>query len=161
MPTSAAYLKTFPLSGAGQAASCPSDHAAHKLKISLLVVWPLRCMLLDKSHMANCLVLSPTSNISSVLFVFQVYGAVEFKHCQITRSECREFNLSGTKRNFGSLHELLSCYKDETVRSDSVVFQFSKCCPPKAKGNIPFLLFSLFSFGLKVGALTSDWDINR
>uniref|UniRef100_H3DDQ1 Tyrosine-protein kinase n=1 Tax=Tetraodon nigroviridis TaxID=99883 RepID=H3DDQ1_TETNG len=66
-------------------------------------------------------------------FPVEVYGTVEFKHCQITRSECGQFNLSGTKRNFSSLHELLSCYKNETVRSDSVVFQFSKCCPPKAK----------------------------
>uniref|UniRef100_A0A674PRY4 Tyrosine-protein kinase n=1 Tax=Takifugu rubripes TaxID=31033 RepID=A0A674PRY4_TAKRU len=57
----------------------------------------------------------------------------KFKHCQITRTDGGKFNLSGTKRNFSSLHELLGCYQNETVRSDSVVFQFSKCCPPKAK----------------------------
>uniref|UniRef100_A0A8C4I4M8 Tyrosine-protein kinase n=1 Tax=Dicentrarchus labrax TaxID=13489 RepID=A0A8C4I4M8_DICLA len=62
-----------------------------------------------------------------------VYDAVEYKHCQVTRSTSGEFNLSGTKRNFSSLQELLSCYQKETVRSDSVIFQFSKCCPPKAK----------------------------
>uniref|UniRef100_A0A8C9YKD0 non-specific protein-tyrosine kinase n=1 Tax=Sander lucioperca TaxID=283035 RepID=A0A8C9YKD0_SANLU len=62
-----------------------------------------------------------------------VYAAVEYKHCQITRSASGEFNLSGTKRNFSSLQELLSCYQKETVRSDSVLFQFSKCCPPKSK----------------------------
>uniref|UniRef100_A0A7N6AWS7 Tyrosine-protein kinase n=1 Tax=Anabas testudineus TaxID=64144 RepID=A0A7N6AWS7_ANATE len=44
-----------------------------------------------------------------------------------------EFNLSGTKRNFSSLQELLTCYQKETVRSDSVIFQFNKCCPPKSK----------------------------
>uniref|UniRef100_A0A8D3CP57 non-specific protein-tyrosine kinase n=1 Tax=Scophthalmus maximus TaxID=52904 RepID=A0A8D3CP57_SCOMX len=65
----------------------------------------------------------------------QVYDTIEYKHCQITRSASREFNLSGTKRNFSSLQELLSCYQKETVRSDSVIFQFSKCCPPKAKGK--------------------------
>uniref|UniRef100_A0AAX7TG15 Tyrosine-protein kinase n=1 Tax=Astatotilapia calliptera TaxID=8154 RepID=A0AAX7TG15_ASTCA len=58
---------------------------------------------------------------------------VEHKHCQITRSASGEFNLSGTKRNFSSLQELLSCYQKETVRSDSIIFQFSKCCPPKSK----------------------------
>uniref|UniRef100_A0A7N8WL13 Tyrosine-protein kinase n=1 Tax=Mastacembelus armatus TaxID=205130 RepID=A0A7N8WL13_9TELE len=46
-----------------------------------------------------------------------------------------EFNLSGTKRNFSSLQELLNCYQKETVRSDSIIFQFSKCCPPKSKGK--------------------------
>ncbi|KAF3851380.1 hypothetical protein F7725_013152 [Dissostichus mawsoni] len=66
-------------------------------------------------------------------FPVEVYDAVEYKHCQITRSDSREFNLSGTKRNFSSLQELLSCYQKETVRSDSVIFQFSKCCPPKSK----------------------------
>lgn len=72
------------------------------------------------------------------LCAFQVYDVVEFKHCQITRTDSGKFNLSGTKRNFGSVHELLGCYQNETVRSDSVVFQFSKCCPPKAKGNVRF-----------------------
>lgn len=104
----------------------------HRLLFGLL-----QCMLLDKFHMANrsCFIVY-IKYFKRPLCVLQVYGAVEFKHCQITRSECGEFNLSGTKRNFSSLHELLSCYKNETVRSDSVVFQFSKCCPPKAKGNI-------------------------
>uniref|UniRef100_A0A8D3DKD3 Tyrosine-protein kinase n=1 Tax=Scophthalmus maximus TaxID=52904 RepID=A0A8D3DKD3_SCOMX len=68
-------------------------------------------------------------------FPVEVYDTIEYKHCQITRSASREFNLSGTKRNFSSLQELLSCYQKETVRSDSVIFQFSKCCPPKAKGK--------------------------
>ncbi|XP_058492299.1 tyrosine-protein kinase JAK2 [Solea solea] len=66
-------------------------------------------------------------------FPVEVCGAVEHKHCQITRSASGEFNLSGAKRNFSSLQELLSCYQKETVRSDTVVFQFSRCCPPKAK----------------------------
>eukprot|EP00064_Thunnus_orientalis_P015834 superscaffoldBa00003015_g15894 len=60
-------------------------------------------------------------------FPVEVYDAVEYKHCQITRSASGEFNLSGTKRNFSSLQELLSCYQKETVRSDSIIFQFSKC----------------------------------
>uniref|UniRef100_A0A7N6AKU8 Tyrosine-protein kinase n=1 Tax=Anabas testudineus TaxID=64144 RepID=A0A7N6AKU8_ANATE len=59
----------------------------------------------------------------------------KYKHCQITRSASGEFNLSGTKRNFSSLQELLTCYQKETVRSDSVIFQFNKCCPPKSKAT--------------------------
>uniref|UniRef100_A0AAQ4PRG5 Tyrosine-protein kinase n=1 Tax=Gasterosteus aculeatus aculeatus TaxID=481459 RepID=A0AAQ4PRG5_GASAC len=65
---------------------------------------------------------------------------VEYKHCQITRSASGEFNLSGTKRTFSSLQELLSCYQKETVRSDRCIFQFSKCCPPKPKGKSNHLL---------------------
>uniref|UniRef100_A0A672IEU1 Tyrosine-protein kinase JAK2 n=1 Tax=Salarias fasciatus TaxID=181472 RepID=A0A672IEU1_SALFA len=60
----------------------------------------------------------------------------KYKHCLVTRSACGEFNLSGTKRNFSSLQELLLCYQKETVRSDAITFQFSKCCPPKAKGTL-------------------------
>lgn len=70
-----------------------------------------------------------------MLCVCQVFDTVDYKHCQITRSAAGEFNLSGTKRNFSSLQELLSCYQKETVRSDGIVFQFSKCCPPQSKGK--------------------------
>ncbi|XP_072288666.1 tyrosine-protein kinase JAK2 isoform X2 [Eucyclogobius newberryi] len=66
-------------------------------------------------------------------FPVKVYDAIEYKHCQITKSVDGEFNLSGTKRQFFSLQELLKCYQKETVRSDSVTFQFSQCCPPKPK----------------------------
>ncbi|XP_014897348.1 tyrosine-protein kinase JAK2 [Poecilia latipinna] len=66
-------------------------------------------------------------------FPVEVFDTVDYKHCQITRSAAGEFNLSGTKRNFSSLQELLSCYQKETVRSDGIVFQFSKCCPPQSK----------------------------
>lgn len=72
------------------------------------------------------------ANVS--LCVPQVYDAVEYKHCQITRSDARTFNLSGTKKTFCSLQALLTFYQKETVRSDSIIFQFSKCCPPKSKG---------------------------
>uniref|UniRef100_A0A8C0G9C3 Tyrosine-protein kinase n=1 Tax=Chelonoidis abingdonii TaxID=106734 RepID=A0A8C0G9C3_CHEAB len=46
-----------------------------------------------------------------------------------------EYNLSGTKRSFGNLKDLLNCYQTETVRSDNIIFQFTKCCPPKPKGK--------------------------
>uniref|UniRef100_A0AAQ5XUD6 Tyrosine-protein kinase n=1 Tax=Amphiprion ocellaris TaxID=80972 RepID=A0AAQ5XUD6_AMPOC len=72
-------------------------------------------------------------DFNKYFLTFPVYDTVEYKHCQITRSASGEFNLSGTKRNFSSLQELLSCYQKETVRSDSIIFQFSKCCPPKSK----------------------------
>uniref|UniRef100_A0A669CQW4 Tyrosine-protein kinase n=1 Tax=Oreochromis niloticus TaxID=8128 RepID=A0A669CQW4_ORENI len=60
----------------------------------------------------------------------QLWSVFSFFVCL---SASGEFNLSGTKRNFSSLQELLSCYQKETVRSDSIIFQFSKCCPPKSK----------------------------
>uniref|UniRef100_A0A8C8IEK1 Tyrosine-protein kinase n=1 Tax=Oncorhynchus tshawytscha TaxID=74940 RepID=A0A8C8IEK1_ONCTS len=66
-------------------------------------------------------------------FTVGVYDGIEYKHCQITKAANGEFNLSGTKRNFSNLQELLSCYQKETVRSDGIIFQFSKCCPPKSK----------------------------
>ncbi|XP_008416253.1 tyrosine-protein kinase JAK2 [Poecilia reticulata] len=66
-------------------------------------------------------------------FPVEVFDTVDYKHCQITRSAAGEFNLSGTKRNFSSLQELLSCYQKETVRSDGIVFQFRKCYPPLSK----------------------------
>uniref|UniRef100_A0A669BX01 Tyrosine-protein kinase n=1 Tax=Oreochromis niloticus TaxID=8128 RepID=A0A669BX01_ORENI len=40
----------------------------------------------------------------------------------ITRSASGEFNLSGTKRNFSSLQELLSCYQKETFLESKIVF---------------------------------------
>ncbi|XP_033828160.1 tyrosine-protein kinase JAK2 [Periophthalmus magnuspinnatus] len=66
-------------------------------------------------------------------FPVKIYDTIEYKHCQITKSANGEFNLSGTKRQFCSLQDLLKCYQKETIRSDTVVFQFSQCCPPKSK----------------------------
>uniref|UniRef100_A0A673C3A4 Tyrosine-protein kinase n=1 Tax=Sphaeramia orbicularis TaxID=375764 RepID=A0A673C3A4_9TELE len=43
--------------------------------------------------------------------VCNVYDVMEYKHCQITKSANGEFNLSGTKRNFRSLQDLLSRYQ--------------------------------------------------
>uniref|UniRef100_A0A8C8IK16 Tyrosine-protein kinase n=1 Tax=Oncorhynchus tshawytscha TaxID=74940 RepID=A0A8C8IK16_ONCTS len=72
--------------------------------------------------------------------VCNVYDGIEYKHCQITKAANGEFNLSGTKRNFSNLQELLSCYQKETVRSDGIIFQFSKCCPPKSKDKSSLLV---------------------
>lgn len=63
-------------------------------------------------------------------------SVMEYKHCLITKNENGEFNLSGTKKNFNNLKDLLNCYQMETVRSDSIIFQFTKCCPPKPKGKV-------------------------
>ncbi|MBN3306694.1 JAK2 kinase, partial [Amia calva] len=60
-------------------------------------------------------------------------NGVEYKHCLITRTETGEYILSGAKKSFGSLRHLLNCYQKETVRSDGIIFQFSKCCPPRVK----------------------------
>uniref|UniRef100_A0A8C7V9K6 Tyrosine-protein kinase n=1 Tax=Oncorhynchus mykiss TaxID=8022 RepID=A0A8C7V9K6_ONCMY len=48
-------------------------------------------------------------------FTVGVYDGIEYKHCQITKAANGEFNLSGTKRNFSNLQELLSCYQKETA----------------------------------------------
>ncbi|XP_023657274.1 tyrosine-protein kinase JAK2 isoform X1 [Paramormyrops kingsleyae] len=71
-------------------------------------------------------------------FAVEVDGAVEYKHCQINRSEDGKFSLSSAKRTFSSMRELLSCYQKETVRLDGIVFQFTRCCPPifKEKSNL-------------------------
>lgn len=66
-------------------------------------------------------------------FAVERENVIEYKHCLITKNENGEYNLSGTKRNFSNLKDLLNCYQMETVRSDSIIFQFTKCCPPKPK----------------------------
>ncbi|XP_006008816.1 tyrosine-protein kinase JAK2 [Latimeria chalumnae] len=66
---------------------------------------------------------------------------VDYKHCLITKNENNEYNLSGAKKYFGSLKDLLNCYQKETVRSDGIIFQFIKCSPPKAKDKSNLLVF--------------------
>uniref|UniRef100_A0A3B1ILK7 Tyrosine-protein kinase n=1 Tax=Astyanax mexicanus TaxID=7994 RepID=A0A3B1ILK7_ASTMX len=73
-------------------------------------------------------------------FAVGVCSLVEYKHCLISRSDSGDYVLSGTKRAFRSMQELLKCYQKETVRSDGIAFQFSKCCPPKAKGKSSLLV---------------------
>ncbi|XP_067886795.1 tyrosine-protein kinase JAK2-like [Heterodontus francisci] len=67
-------------------------------------------------------------------------NVTECRHCLITKNENNEYNLNGAKKSFSSLKELLNCYKKETVRSDGVIFQFSKCCPPKPKDKSNLLV---------------------
>ncbi|XP_072373352.1 tyrosine-protein kinase JAK2-like isoform X1 [Scyliorhinus torazame] len=67
-------------------------------------------------------------------------NVTECRHCLITKNENNEYNLNGAKKSFNSLKELLNCYKKETVRSDGVIFQFSKCCPPKPKDKSNLLV---------------------
>ncbi|KAL4623120.1 tyrosine-protein kinase JAK2-like [Arapaima gigas] len=73
-------------------------------------------------------------------FPIEVDGTVEYKHCQIVMTEDRWYTLSGMKRSFCSLRELLACYKKETVHCDGIVFQFTHCCPPKAKDKSNLLI---------------------
>uniref|UniRef100_A0A8C0G8L3 Tyrosine-protein kinase n=1 Tax=Chelonoidis abingdonii TaxID=106734 RepID=A0A8C0G8L3_CHEAB len=74
-------------------------------------------------------------------FAIERDGVAEYKHCLITKNETGEYNLSGTKRSFGNLKDLLNCYQTETVRSDNIIFQFTKCCPPKPKDKSNLLVF--------------------
>lgn len=73
-------------------------------------------------------------------FAIRICTEVEYKHCLISRSDTCEYFLSGTKRTFRSLQDLLKCYQKETVRSDGITFQFSKCCPPRAKEKSSLLV---------------------
>lgn len=59
---------------------------------------------------------------------------VGYKHCQIVKTEEGQYILSGAKRSFGSLRELMHCYQKEALRSDGYTFQLSRCCPPTLKG---------------------------
>lgn len=59
---------------------------------------------------------------------------VDYKHSQIVKTELGEYILSGAKRSFGSLRELLHCYQKEALRTDGYTFQLTKCCAPSSKG---------------------------
>uniref|UniRef100_A0A8D0CZ00 Tyrosine-protein kinase n=1 Tax=Sander lucioperca TaxID=283035 RepID=A0A8D0CZ00_SANLU len=91
-------------------------------------------------------------------FPVEVYAAVEYKHCQITRSASGEFNLSGTKRNFSSLQELLSCYQKETLSLHVQICMYLLICPTirymKMYKNSPLLCCStklLFHYPILLG----------
>uniref|UniRef100_A0A8C5LRF1 Tyrosine-protein kinase n=1 Tax=Leptobrachium leishanense TaxID=445787 RepID=A0A8C5LRF1_9ANUR len=74
-------------------------------------------------------------------FAIQRGDEPEFKHGLITKNENGEYNLRGAKKTFGTLKELLNCYQKETVRLDGIIFQFSRCCPPKAKEISNLIIF--------------------
>uniref|UniRef100_A0A8C4IIQ1 Tyrosine-protein kinase n=1 Tax=Dicentrarchus labrax TaxID=13489 RepID=A0A8C4IIQ1_DICLA len=63
---------------------------------------------------------------------------VVYKHCQILKTESGQYILSGAKKSFGSLRELLHCYQKEALRTDGYTFQLTRCCPPtlKDKSNL-------------------------
>lgn len=71
-------------------------------------------------------------------FVVGYESMVDYKHCQIVKTEAGQYILSGAKRSFGSLRELLHCYQKEALRTDGYTFQLTKCCPPtpKDKSNL-------------------------
>lgn len=60
---------------------------------------------------------------------------VDYKHCQIVKTETGQYILSGAKRTFGSLRELMNFYQKEALRSDGYTFQLTRCCPPTLKGQ--------------------------
>ncbi|KAM7369106.1 hypothetical protein PAMP_013401 [Pampus punctatissimus] len=69
------------------------------------------------------------------------YGAmVDYKHCQIVKMESGEYILSGAKRSFGSLRELLHCYQKEALRTDGYTFQLTKCSTPSPKDKSNLLV---------------------
>lgn len=74
-------------------------------------------------------------------FAVQRDNVADYKHCLITKNENGEYNLTGTRRSFTSLVDLLNCYRTNTVHSDSIIFQFTRCCPPKPKDKSNLLIF--------------------
>ncbi|NP_001085288.3 janus kinase 2 isoform X2 [Xenopus laevis] len=68
-------------------------------------------------------------------------GVIEYKHCLITKNDNGDYNLSGAKKSFATLKDLLNCYQKETVRSDGIIFQFRRCCPPKPKEKSNLIIF--------------------
>lgn len=71
----------------------------------------------------------------AVTVVFQHDSTVDYKHCQIVKTEAGHFLLSGAKRSCGSIRELLHCYRKEALRTDGYTFQLSRGCPPGLKGQ--------------------------
>nr|XP_046231733.1 tyrosine-protein kinase JAK2a isoform X1 [Scatophagus argus] len=71
-------------------------------------------------------------------FVVGYETMVDYKHCHIVKTEAGQYILSGAKRSFGSLRELLHCYQKEALRTDGYTFQLTRCCPPtlKDKSNL-------------------------
>ncbi|KAK6315647.1 hypothetical protein J4Q44_G00131710, partial [Coregonus suidteri] len=64
-------------------------------------------------------------------FVVECDSLVEYKHCQIVKTDQGEYILSGAKKSFSSLRELLHCYQKEVLCSDGHIFKLTKCCPLK------------------------------
>ncbi|XP_054467869.1 tyrosine-protein kinase JAK2a [Anoplopoma fimbria] len=73
-------------------------------------------------------------------FVVGYETTVDYKHCQIVKTESGEFILSGAKRSFGSLRELLHCYQKEALRTDGYTFQLTRCCSPSLKDKSNLLV---------------------
>ncbi|XP_030005068.1 tyrosine-protein kinase JAK2a isoform X2 [Sphaeramia orbicularis] len=73
-------------------------------------------------------------------FVVGYEAMVDYKHCQIVRTESGEYILSGAKRRFGSLKELLNCYQKEALRTEGYTFQLTKCCAPSPKDKSNLLV---------------------
>ncbi|XP_076614474.1 tyrosine-protein kinase JAK2-like isoform X2 [Chaetodon auriga] len=73
-------------------------------------------------------------------FVVGYESMVDYKHCQIVKTDAEQFILSGAKRSFGSLRELLHCYQKEALRTDGYTFQLTRCCPPSLKDKSNLLV---------------------
>uniref|UniRef100_A0A1A8D010 Tyrosine-protein kinase n=1 Tax=Nothobranchius kadleci TaxID=1051664 RepID=A0A1A8D010_NOTKA len=73
-------------------------------------------------------------------FIVGYEAMVEYKHCPIVKTESGEFILSGTKRSFGSLRELMHCYQKEELRTEGHTFQLTRCCPPSPKDKTNLLV---------------------
>ncbi|KAM6985503.1 tyrosine-protein kinase JAK2a isoform 2-T2 [Aplochiton taeniatus] len=73
-------------------------------------------------------------------FILAYESVVEYKHCQIVKTESEEYLLSGARKSFGSLKELLHRYQKEALRSEGHIFQLTKCCPPSTKDKSNLLV---------------------
>ncbi|CAL8281448.1 unnamed protein product [Gadus morhua 'NCC'] len=96
----------------------------------------LRCL---GNHQGMFILRSSPRDYNTYFLSFVVNDSgVQYKHCQIMKTEAGEFLLQGASRSFGSLEDLLHQYQKEVLRTEGFTFQFTKCLPPtiKDKSNL-------------------------
>ncbi|CAB1318153.1 unnamed protein product [Coregonus sp. 'balchen'] len=59
---------------------------------------------------------------------------------EIVKTDQGEYILSGAKKSFSSLRELLHCYQKEVLCSDGHIFKLTKCCPLKVRDKSNLLV---------------------
>uniref|UniRef100_A0A8C7N075 Tyrosine-protein kinase n=1 Tax=Oncorhynchus kisutch TaxID=8019 RepID=A0A8C7N075_ONCKI len=92
------------------------------------------------NHKGLYILRSSPKDYNKYFLSFVCDSLVEYKHCQIVKTDQGDYILSGATKSFASLRELLHRYQKEALRSDGHIFQFTKCCPPKAKDKSNLLV---------------------
>ncbi|CAF93163.1 unnamed protein product, partial [Tetraodon nigroviridis] len=64
-------------------------------------------------------------------FVVGHEGALDYKHCQIVKTEAGHFLLSGAKKSYGSIRDLLHCYRKEASAHRRLHLPAQQGLPPQ------------------------------